>query len=51
MPPSPTAVSSWLTSPVVDSSQLQMMPAATSGMTCGRNSTVRAPMARRLAAI
>ena len=34
--------SSWLTTPVEASSQLHAMPAATSGMTCGRNSTVRA---------
>ena len=32
----------WLTRPERDSSQPQMMPAATSGMTWGRNRTVRA---------
>ena len=39
--PSPIAVRIWLTSPGSDSSQPQMIPAATSGMTWGRNSTVR----------
>ncbi|GAB3841494.1 hypothetical protein GCM10029963_12780 [Micromonospora andamanensis] len=41
MPSSPTARSAWLTSPFVESTQLQAMPAATSGITWGRNSTVR----------
>ena len=50
-PPRPTAERNWLTSPVDDSSQLHMMPAATSGMTCGRKSTVRATTASRLVAI
>ena len=48
--PRPTARRSWLTRPLVDSSQLHMMPAATSGMICGRNSTVRETSASRLAA-
>ena len=39
--PRPIAVKPWLTSPDSDSSQPQMIPAATSGMTCGRNRTVR----------
>ena len=46
-PPRPTALSSWLTRPVEASSQLHVMPAATSGMTCGRNSTVRATVPSR----
>ena len=37
----------WLTSRSSDSSQPQMMPAATSGMTWGRNRTVRAIVPRR----
>ena len=41
-PPRPTADRTWLTTPVDDSTQLHAMPAATSGTTCGRNSTVRA---------
>lgn len=40
-PPRPTARSTWLTRPFDDSSQLHAMPAATRGMTWGRNSTVR----------
>ena len=39
--PRPIAVRTWLISPFRDSSQPQMMPAATSGMTCGRKRTVR----------
>src|SRR5688500_798711 len=39
---SPIASSAWLTSPDSDSNQPQMMPAATSGITWGRNRTVRA---------
>ena len=35
-PPSPIADRTWLTRPDVDSSPLQMIPAATSGMTCGQ---------------
>ena len=47
-PPSPTACSAWLTTPVDESTQLQAMPAATSGTICGRKSTVaRAPPTRR----
>ena len=41
-PPSPTADRIWLTTPVDESTQLHAIPAATSGTTCGRNSTVRA---------
>ena len=40
-PPSPTARSTWLTRPFDESSQLHAMPAATRGMTCGRNRMVR----------
>ena len=50
-PPSPIRSRTWLTRPSEASSQLQMIPAATSGMTCGRNSTVRATTASLLAAI
>ena len=35
-PPRPTAASTWLTRPFFESSQVHMMPAATSGMTCGQ---------------
>ena len=45
--PSPIAVRTWLTRPGSDSSRPQMMPAATSGMTCGRNRTVRDTVPRR----
>ena len=41
MSPRPIAVRAWLTRPFRDSSRPQMIPAATSGMTCGRNRTVR----------
>ena len=44
MPPRPTALSAWLTTPVEDSTQLQAMPAATSGTTCGRKRTARATL-------
>ena len=37
MPPRPIAVSTWLMKPFLASSQLHMMPAATSGMICGRS--------------
>jgi raffinose/stachyose/melibiose transport system permease protein len=40
-----------LTTPVDDSSQLHAMPAATSGITCGRKITVRATRASLLAAM
>ncbi len=40
--PRPTAERAWLTRPESASSQPQMIPAATSGMTWGRNRTVRA---------
>jgi hypothetical protein len=43
----PTAFSAWLTRPVDANIQLQAMPAATSGMTCGRNRIVRVAMPKR----
>ena len=50
MPPSPTSRRIWLTTPLEDSSQLHMMPAATSGMICGTKRTVRETRAILLAA-
>ena len=47
MPSRPIAPRVWLTRPDSDSSQPQMMPAATSGMTCGRNRIVRASVPSR----
>ena len=41
MSPRPMAVRPWLIKPESDRSLPQMMPAATSGMTCGKKSTVR----------
>ena len=40
--PRPTAERTWFDGTLVESTQLQAMPAATSGTTWGRNSTVRA---------
>ena len=47
MPPSPIAVRSWLTVPDFASTQFHMIPAATSGMIWGRNSTVRDTVPKR----
>ena len=48
IPPSPTARRISLTTPLDASSQDHMMPAATSGMTCGMKSTTRATVAIRV---
>ena len=45
--PSPIARRIWFTRPVEESSQLHAMPAATSGITWGRKSTVLAAVPRR----
>ena len=47
MPPSPTSCSAWFTTPLLASIQLQAMPAATSGITCGMNRMVRAAVPKR----